>query len=368
VLRSTLILKLVLVFVVAIVPLKGYVEAPVSIDVTAPPPRDINELHLFKDIRNHIPNDGIIPYDINTPLFSDYAEKHRYLYMPPGKSATYEDDGKISYPVGAALIKTFSFLNDRRDPSLGDRIIETRVLEHRPEGWVGYPYVWNDNLTSARLAVDGARIDVSWTHEDGTGKMIRYAVPNMNECKQCHQRTGVMAPLGPKPLQLNLDLAYDGKKENQLDHWVSAGILQGLPKPGADLPRMPVWNDPASGPLDARARAYLDANCAHCHSPTGEAYSTGLDLSWDQHEPVKYGIDKLPTAAGPATRGYKYAIVPSRPDRSFLISRLRATDPALMMPRNGRSLPHDEGVDLLEEWIAAMDPNLSSETRYGTKQ
>jgi uncharacterized repeat protein (TIGR03806 family) len=341
---------------------------PVAVDVTAAPAPYISAYHLFRDIARHLPNEGVVPYEVNTPLFSDYAEKHRYVYLPPGRTAEYREAGTLAFPVGTVLVKTFSFPRDRRDPAKGERIIETRLLMHRPEGWVGYPYVWKEDLSDARLAVAGARLDISWTHDDGTGRATRYKIPNMNECKQCHANRDVMGPLGPSARQLNRDFSYDAGSANQLSWWAEHFLLAGLPEGVKGLPRLPVWNDPTTGTLDERARAYLDVNCAHCHNPNGEAASTGLDLTWGQHEPVAFGVNKLPTAAGPASRGYKYAITPGKPRESFLLSRLRAIDPAKMMPRTGRSLPHDEGVALLEAWIAAMDPAFGSETRYGTAQ
>lgn len=344
------------------------VMPPVNIDVTAEPARNISAYNLFLDIRAHVPNAGLVPYDVNTPLFSDYAEKHRFVYVPEGLIATCNPDGTIDFPIGSVLVKTFSFPHDRRDPSAGERILETRLLMHRPEGWVGYPYVWKDDLSDARLAVAGARISLSWIHTDGSQRGTRYTIPNMNQCKQCHGNNGVMGPIGPKVRQLNRDFSYSSGAEGQLAYWETHGLLTGLNAIEGELPRLPVWNDPATGSLDARAHAYLDVNCAHCHKPGGEAASTGLDLSWEQHEPVAFGINKLPTAAGPASRGFKYAIKPGEPNRSFLLSRLRAIDPVKMMPRTGRSVPHEEGIALIEAWIASLAPDFGSETQFGTKQ
>jgi uncharacterized repeat protein (TIGR03806 family) len=341
---------------------------PVAIDVTAPPARTISAYNLFQDVARQIPNAGLIPYSINTPLFSDYAEKHRFFYLPPGAQATYRTEGALELPVGSVLVKTFSYFHDRRNPALGERIVETRILMHRPEGWVGYPYVWNDDLGDARLAVAGARVEVEWNHDDGTARQVRYQVPNMNECKQCHENNEAMGLIGFKSRQLNR--AGEAGVGNQLADWAALGLLADLPSEPGEVPRLPVWNAPETGTVEARARAYLDANCAHCHNPGGEAASTGLDLSWTQHEPVAYGIQKLPTAAGPASRGYEHAIEPGAPDRSFLLSRLRATDPVRRMPRTGRSLVHEEGIALIEEWIRGMDPALRSQdlTGVGTQR
>lgn len=337
--------------------------SPVAIDVNAPPARSITAYHLFLDVARQIPNAGLTPYTINTPLFSDYAEKHRFFYVPPDEEITYRPEGALELPVGSVLVKTFSYPHDRRAPEKGERIVETRILMHRPEGWVGYPYVWNDDLSDARLAVAGARVDVEWVHDDGTARQARYQVPNMNECKQCHENNDAMGPIGFKARQLNR--LNEDDAANQLTEWAARGLLVGIPSDSGNFPLLPVWNKPETGTLDARARAYLDVNCAHCHNPGGEAASTGLDLTWTQREPVAYGIRKLPTAAGPASRGYEHAIEPGAPDRSFLLSRLRATDPVRRMPRTGRTLVHEEGIALLEAWIAGLDPALSSQDLTG---
>lgn len=332
--------------------------AQVTFDVTVPPARTLTAGQLFRDVARQIPNEGLIPFTINTPLFSDYAEKHRFLYLPPGETITWREEGALALPVGAVLVKTFGFLHDRRVPEGGERIVETRLLTHRPEGWVGYPYVWNESLTEARLAVAGARIALDWLQDDGTRQQFRYTVPNMNQCKQCHGRDGVIGPIGFVPRQLDRP-EHGEDRGNQLATWIAQGVLPPTPE---NMPRrpLPVWNDPATGTLDQRARAYLEANCAHCHNPGGEGASTGLDLRWEQHEPVAYGVKKQPTAAGPASRGYLHAIHPGAPDRSFLLNRMRATDPVIMMPRTGRTLVHREGVALIEAWIAGMDPTLRS--------
>ena len=336
---------------------------PVAIDSTERPARSIRAYNLFKDVARQVPNDGLIPYDINTPLFADYAEKHRFLYLPPDARAGYQSSEAFDFPVGTVLIKTFTLPLDRRNPKAGERILETRLLMHRPEGWVGYPYVWDEDLSDARLAVAGARIPVSWIHEDGSEREVLYGVPNMNECKFCHVKNDEMGPIGPTARQLNRNRNYATGSENQLAHWIRTGVLVRAPSALEGIPVMAPWDDPHAT-LAVRARSYLDGNCAHCHRPGGDAAPTGLDFSWSQGDPQAYGINRKPTAAGPASRGYRFAISPSHPEKSFLISRMRATEPGLLMPRTGRSIPHDEGIALLEKWIASMDPGLDSPTFY----
>jgi mono/diheme cytochrome c family protein len=106
--------------------------------------------------------------------------------------------------------------------------------------------------------------------------------------------------------------------------------------------------------LDERARAYLEINCAHCHNPKGPAYTSGLDLASVQHDPLRYGVFKTPVAAGRGSAGDLYAVVPGKPDESFLLHRMESTDPGKMMPAVGRLMIHDEGIALIREWIREM--------------
>ena len=122
----------------------------------------------------------------------------------------------------------------------------------------------------------------------------------------------------------------------------------------ADAPKLPVWDDPATGTLDARARAWLEINCAHCHNPEGPARNSGLDLTAAQRNPTAFGIFKPPVAAGRGSGGREFDIVPGQPDRSILVYRIASTDAGIMMPELGKRLVHEEGLALVRQWIAAM--------------
>ena len=78
-----------------------------------------------------MPAEGVIPYDLNSALFSDYAEKFRFVKLPAGTHATYRDADAFEFPVGTVIAKTFAYPRDARDPSKGRRLIETRILEAR---------------------------------------------------------------------------------------------------------------------------------------------------------------------------------------------------------------------------------------------
>jgi len=307
------------------------------------------------------PNPGGVPFDLTTPLFSDYATKYRVAFLPPPapggppQPATYDAETIFDFPVGTIIAKTFTFRVDQRDPSLGERWVETRLLIRRATGWVGLPYVWADDRSSATLEPGGAARDVSWIHFDGGTRITHYRVPNTSQCTACHSGGGGNEPIGPKARMLNGDFAYPGGVENQLEHWAANGFLAGLPAlPVSQLPRLPVWNDPNDGTLEARARTYLEINCAHCHNPQGRARFSGLHLEATVPVTTELGVCKPPTAAGTGGGNLVYDIVPGDPASSILIFRMASVDPAIQMPELSKSVVHDEGVQLIANWIATL--------------
>ncbi len=319
-----------------------------------PVPEKLSDYGFFKgNPAKHDPVTGVVPYALNTPLFSDYAEKLRFIKLPAGQSVAYNDTAVLNLPVGTTLIKTFYYPNDFRDLTKGRRLLETRLLVHQTEGWKAFDYVWNDEQTDALLEVAGDTKTVSYVDAGGYNRQHAYTIPNLNQCKGCHNRNEVMTPIGPSIRQLNGDLAYANGQENQLIHWQRAGMLTNLPAL-ANCPKTPIWNKPETGSLNDRARAWLDINCAHCHNPKGPAMTSGLNLSLSETNPTALGILKTPVAAGRGSGGYPYDIVPGKPNESILIYRLLSTDPGEMMPEIGRKTIHTESVELLQTWIKAM--------------
>lgn len=292
---------------------------------------------------------GVQPYTLNTPLFSDHAEKARYVWLPPGTKVTYRPTGVLVFPVGSVLIKRFAFPADLRQPTRDLRAIETRLLIHRASGWAALSYVEDGGEPVLKRA--GKRIAVTVTNHDGQPQTIDYAVPNQNQCKQCHLAGDAITPIGPTAGNLNGGLHRDGP--NQLMAWFASGRLAGLPS--ANWPRLARWDDSAA-PLKDRARAYLAVNCGHCHDRVGFASNSGLYLNPEEQEPAHLGIWKRPVAAGRGSGGHEFSILPGQPDKSILLHRMAASEPGIMMPQFGRSLAHKDGVALIRAWIAAMPP------------
>lgn len=298
------------------------------------PAKWLSEYGLFADGPAQVPAEGVTPYDLATPLFSDHAEKLRFVWTP--SPARYDPQEAFGFPVGSVLVKTFAYPD-------GAGLIETRLLIRQEAGWKAWPYVWDAKKGDARLKLAGARFDVS--HD---GQTISYRVPNANQCKGCHMRGGAITPIGPKARNLNHDFSYEDFARNQLSEWVARGHLDAA----VDPPASADWRQ---GDLDAQARAYLDVNCAHCHRRDGPASNSGLFLTYDEDERAAWGYRKRPVAAGRGSGGLDFDIAPGDPDASIFIHRMQSLEPGVMMPELGRSLPHPEGIALIREWIAAME-------------
>lgn len=341
-------------------------------------PKTLAEWGLFT-VKDHriTAHAGMVTYELATPLFSDYAQKWRTIWMPAGTSAKYEPEKAFDFPVGTIITKTFYYTVPASVTKPGEssdvvkmtpatyqsgvdgldlshvRLIETRLLVHRADGWIGLPYVWNADQTKATLQRTGAEVPLTFI--DGAKRTdFVYTVPNANQCAGCHTadyRTRAIGPIGPKARHLNIDFPGPGGDINQLRRLAQLGYLTGLPQDG--LPKEAKWDDPAA-PLDARARAYLDVNCAHCHSPTGPARVSGLWLHSTVHDIRRIGVCKPPVAAGGGGGDRPYDIVPGHPQMSIMPFRLASTDPGAMMPETGRSLVHLEGVALVDKWISQL--------------
>jgi uncharacterized repeat protein (TIGR03806 family) len=318
--------------------------------------------------------DGVTPYDLNAPLFTDYALKLRTIWMPEGVQGEITGDGILDLPVGSVITKSFYYplaeegafsgkvlkaryetgKLDQRLTSLETiRLVETRMLVHRQNGWEAVSYVWNDEQSDAALTRIGDAQKLTLIGEERQTEFT-YIVPDINQCAACHVQnatTKILTPIGPKHHHMNKDFSYKGEATNQLVHLQNIGFLKpdNTPRPPANVD----WRDETYS-ADKRARSYLDINCTHCHNPVGAADTSGLFLNPEIKNGPELGLCKLPIAAGAGTGGRLFDIVPGKPDQSILLYRMETTKPDAMMPELGRSLAHKEGVALIREWIEGM--------------
>lgn len=347
-------------------------------------PASLGDWGLF-DIKDGriTPRAGLVTYELATPLFSDYAQKWRAVFIPKGMSAKYDAEKTFDFPVGTVIAKTFYYTTPAGvAPGQSERVmkvtpasyqsgeagldmthsrlIETRLMVRRAGGWEALPYVWNADQTEATLQRTGASIPLEFV-DGGKATRFTYAVPNVNQCGGCHatDRTKQLMPIGMKARHLNRDFPGEGGEINQLKRLATIGYLSGAPEP-ATAARNARFDDQAA-PVADRARAYLDINCAHCHSATGPARVSGLWLDSATQDLRKLGACKPPIAAGKGTGANEFSLVPGHPEQSILAYRIATDDPGAMMPETGRTLTHAEGVALINSWIAGLKGSCASE-------
>jgi uncharacterized repeat protein (TIGR03806 family) len=318
----------------------------------------LDDLGLFADAVAQEPAAGVIPYDVNAVLYADGTEKLRFLQVPEGRAAEYDASKVWAFPDGTRLVKTFYVPNDARDPSLGRRLIETRIIERTDGKWTGRTYVWNDAQSEALRLKTGKRVPLHWIDAQGEAHDVEYRVPNDNECKTCHSQKHVFEPLGPRTRQLSREHDYgsedEPEREDQIDHLAALGVVQGEIQPAAE--RFALADPYGDADVETRARAYLDANCSHCHRPGGEAGTTALDLRAEISEPFELGVCRTPVSAGPGSGGHDFDIVAGDPDASILVYRMASSDPEIKMPELPTVTSDADGTALIRAWIAAMPP------------
>jgi uncharacterized repeat protein (TIGR03806 family) len=289
--------------------------------------QNLSELNIFAgDLNNLQPSIYAFEYQLNTALFTDYAHKQRLIALPSGTTMTFDGDGLPNFPDNTVIAKTFFYNIDDRDENLGKTIIETRILIKINGVWETGDYRWNDDQTDAVLDLEGGVVPVSWIDADGTTNNINYKIPSNTDCFTCHQTNDEMTPIGPKLRALNFDI----NGENQLQKLADLNMLNGLSSP-SDVTVLPNWEN-TSFSLSERTRAYLDMNCAHCHSPGGFCEEIPMDLRYETAYEDS-GIYDL-----------RYGIMGFT---SFYID-------GISMPLIGTSMVHDEGYALIEEYVNSL--------------
>ncbi|MFT4857175.1 MAG: putative repeat protein (TIGR03806 family) [Algoriphagus sp.] len=304
-------------------------------------------------INQLLPAENVILYQPASSLFTDYALKTRYVYFPAGEKAQLVADN-LEFPEGTVIIKNFYYPSDFREPEGDRRIIETRLMVNSEKGWEAFPYIWNEKQTDAVLKVVGGQTEVKFVDYSGKDQVINYIIPNKNQCKTCHNISEEMAPIGVKVKHLNNEFDFGTGKINQLAHWTALDKLEGFE--GTEAHPAMINYEEANLPLNDRAMAYLDINCAHCHSSEGSASTSGLFLTYDQTDLMKLGVNKTPIAAGIGAGRFKFDVSPGNANESIMTHRMNSTQVGVAMPELGRTTVHQEGVALIRDWINSMKP------------
>jgi uncharacterized repeat protein (TIGR03806 family) len=281
------------------------------------------------------PYEGLVPYAINAPFWSDGAVKDRHMGLPDGTAISIDGNDDWVFPPGTVLVKNFR---------LNGRLIETRHLMRHPDGvWAGYTYEWNAEETEATRVRNGKTVNI-----DGQD----WIFPDEAECLRCHTDVAGVA-LGPETAQMNREFTYPqtGRTHGQLETFDAIGMfaspLQGDP---ATLPALVDPYDIGADPV-LRARAYLHSNCANCHQPGGPT-PVNLDVRHTTSLADMNACDVMPTAED---LGIDMAriIAPGSADRSVLVERMKLRDENGMPPL-GSTIDDVEGWLIVTAWIQLL--------------
>ena len=266
-------------------------------------------------------------YDLNTRLFSDYAHKQRFIALPEGTTMEFDGDGLPVFPDNTVIVKTFYYNHDERDLSLGRLIIETRLLIKINGVWETGDYKWNEAQTDAVLDLNGSTLPVTWIDNAGTTNSTNYKIPSNTDCFTCHSNNDNIFPIGPKLRSMNFDI----NGVNQLQQFINNQQLTGISS-SSSVRSLPNWED-TSVPLENRARAYLDINCAHCHIPGGTCADQST-LNFAFETPLE------DTNILEQTALIDYRV-------SFYIE-------GISMPFIGTTMMHTEGVQLIQDYLNTL--------------
>jgi uncharacterized repeat protein (TIGR03806 family) len=333
-------------------------DTSVTLDLDKFPYDTLSEYNFFNGALNAIePAYGVLPYEPISSLFTDYAVKERFVWVPVGETASFDQNNKsLDFPTGSALIKMFYYNNVL--PTNTTKIIETRVMVKTQNGWDFAEYVWNEAQTEASLETteDGGYTEVNWL-QDGQERFVNYRIPAKQQCVICHSNDFETVPLGIKPQNINSFLTYDDGPSNQLQKLIDFGYLEdALP---SNITTVVDWED-ASNSLEQRAKSYLDINCGNCHIDGGQGDYRAIRLGYtdtlnnDENAGVCVEGD-TPIPVGGGTFITKL-IAPEDSENSIIYYRMSVTgDEAYKMPQFGQSLVHTEALALMEDWINSIN-------------
>ncbi len=322
--------------------------SPVNFSLVDFPYDNLSEYNFFNgDLANQEPVYGVLPYKPISTLFTDYAKKKRFIWMPDGLQANYVESYELlEMPVGTILIKTFYY--DQVQPGNTTRNIETRLIYRTTAGWEFAEYVWNESQTEASLDMLGSFTEVNWI-QDGVNRTINYRVPSESECFTCHKTQLDPIPIGLKPQHINSDYVYSSGNMNQLQKMISMGYLSdNLP---TNIETVIDWTD-TSQPIDLRMRSYVDINCAHCHSDDRHCDYRPVRFAFNESaDNINLGVCVDPeTPIPPNTK----IVVPGDLDTSVLYFRVNSEAEEYRMPLLGRTIRDEAAVAMVAEWINSL--------------
>ncbi len=321
-------------------------------------PATLSASGLFHDLDTLTAAADLLPYEVNLPAWADYAQTKRWVRRAPsGSRLGFSAAGNWQFPEGTLWVQQFDMETVCGDPR--SRIhLETRVLLRTADGVCGLSYRWNEAQTDAELVPD-AGATVSYTRCDGPAAVEReWRIPPRASCASCHSAAGGHA-LGFTTRQLNRAGPAGSGVSDQIATLAASGLLDGAPPASGSLPRHPRLADTTVA-LEARARGWLEVNCAGCHQPGGGA-AVGFDLRSATPLAQSGLIDgAVANSLGDAAMRL---VSPDHPEHSAIAVRIELTG-ANRMPALGRSEADPLGASVVREWIHRLaQPAGATEAR-----
>jgi uncharacterized repeat protein (TIGR03806 family) len=319
-------------------------------------PRKLSESGLYSSINELTPADGVVPYSINAEPWADHAIAERQVAIPDELSIKITDKA-WTFPENSVLVKTLS-LDMQQGDSTTRRRVETQILHFDGTEWMPYTYQWNAEQSDATLVnADGAEqtFDIVDSRAAGGRRRQTWQFSGRAECQRCHNRWSGPALAFNTP-QLARDHNYGSMTASQLHTFAHIGLIE---KPIEEEKDSKLVNPhDVSATLNDRARAYLHANCAHCH----RLHAGGAVLS---HMHFDLALDKTNMIEARPTQGTfgihaAQVIAPGDPFRSVLLYRTAKLGSG-RMPRLGSTEVDRAGVALLHDWLKQLPQDADSE-------
>lgn len=286
---------------------------------------------FFKgNLANLSPAKGTELYELTSHLFVDYAEKQRLIRLPPGTKMIFKGNGLPDFPDGTILVKTFYYYKNKRHPSHGKKIIETRLIMKKKSQWKVATYQWNVLQTEANLISTGTDENVSWIDANDKKKSALFHIPSNDECSVCHKSNGADIPIGLKLRNMNFNVLRNGNTINQIRYFQKIGWLDSVNI--GTVTSLPNWEDTQYS-IDKRARTYLEMNCAHCHNAKGSASDSGLFLEGE------LSIDSTKILL----------------KKEEILNRMQSVDKDTRMPNLGTSIIDVEGLELIKQYVKGIN-------------
>ncbi len=322
-------------------------------DPVPDPPALLSEIGAFRDLNTLEPAPGLLPYAVNTPLWSDRAAKHRWIALPhdgqfdaPWEKVGFQAEDNWNFPAGTVFIKHFELPLNEQNPALTRRL-ETRFFVITEQGGYGLTYRWNDEGTEAYLLGTADTAQISVTHEDGSTGLQTWEFPSRQQCLSCHN-ANAGSVLGVRTRQINGTFAYPtGISSNQLETWSHLGIFNRTIEDPAQFPASaPVQELTATE--EFRVRSYLDANCAFCHRPNGVPGAFDARSLTALYDQQLIRADAVSHASVPG-----HIIEPGDLESSILFQRDNSLA-ANAMPPIAKNIIDESYIGVLTNWITTI--------------